>query len=222
MSLSTSLSDTSIEQLAAVINQSIIMEPIFAATTSETVTAQLQEQLDKAVAAVPPAHRLNPSRDEVVESKEAAFSRLQDWAFVKGCAIVKESAKSKGGQVNRLYLDCAHCKKATRNSRKLKETERQRHQTKIQANNCLLDLLWSGEYNRASTEGGRYLLGLAIGKLSANPVNTRGSVEQTSNMIALYLGFHLQAKSYYTRFGLRLSQKEDARGEQRAAEDGGG
>jgi hypothetical protein len=100
MSLSTSLSDTSIEQLAAEMGQSIIMEPIFAATTSETVTAQLQEQLDKAVAAVPPAHRLNPGRDEVFESKEAAFSRLQDWAFVKGCAIVKESAKSKGGQVN--------------------------------------------------------------------------------------------------------------------------
>ena len=73
MSLSTSLSDTSIEQLAAVINQSIIMEPIFAATTSETVTAQLQEQLDKSVAAVPPAHCLNPSHDEVFESKEAAF-----------------------------------------------------------------------------------------------------------------------------------------------------
>jgi hypothetical protein len=46
-----SLSDTSIEQLAAVTNQSIIMEPIFAATTSGTLTAQLQEQLDKAVAA---------------------------------------------------------------------------------------------------------------------------------------------------------------------------
>ena len=54
------------------------MEPIFAASTSETVTAELQAQLDEAVAAVPPAHRLHPSRDEVFESKDAAFARLQD------------------------------------------------------------------------------------------------------------------------------------------------
>ena len=43
--------------------------------------------------------------------------------------------------MNRLYLDCAHHKKATRNSRKLKETERQWHQTKIQANNCLFSVI---------------------------------------------------------------------------------
>ena len=37
------------------------------------MTAPLQEQLDKAVAAVPPAHRLDPSRDEVFESKKLHF-----------------------------------------------------------------------------------------------------------------------------------------------------
>lgn len=45
------------------------MEPIFAASTSETVTAELRAQLNKAVAAVPPAHRLYPSRDEVFETR---------------------------------------------------------------------------------------------------------------------------------------------------------
>lgn len=103
------------------------IEPTFAESTSETVTAELRAQLDAAVAALPPAHCLNPSRDEVFESKEAAFSRLQDWAFVKGFAIVKESAKSKKGQVVRLYLDCIHHKKATRNTWKLDEVERRRH-----------------------------------------------------------------------------------------------
>jgi MULE transposase-like protein len=117
------------------------MEPIFAASTSETVTAELRAQLDEAVADVPPAHRLHPSRDEVFESKEAAFARLQDWAFVQGFAIVKESAKSSGGQVKRLYLDCVHHKKGTRNTRKLDEVERQRHQTKTQANSCLFSVV---------------------------------------------------------------------------------
>ena len=67
------------------------MEPIFAASTSETMTAELQAQLNEAVAAVPMAYRHHPSRDEVFESKEAAFVRLQDWAFVHGFAIVKGS-----------------------------------------------------------------------------------------------------------------------------------
>jgi hypothetical protein len=100
------------------------MEPIFAASTSETVTAELQAQLNEAVAAVPLAHRLHPGQDEVFESKEAAFIQLQDWAFVQGFAIVKESAKTSGGHVKRLYLDCVHHKKGTRNTRKLDEVER--------------------------------------------------------------------------------------------------
>jgi MULE transposase domain len=120
---------------------SINMEPIFAASTSETVTAELRAQLDAAVAAIPPAHHLNPTRMEVFESKEAAFSRLQDWAFIKGFAIVKESSKTKKGQVNRVYLECVHHKKATKNSRKLDEESRRRHQTKTQANGCLFSLV---------------------------------------------------------------------------------
>ena len=108
----------------------LTMEPTFAETTSETVTAELRAQLDAAVAAIPPTHHCNPSRDEVFESKEAAFVHLQDWTFTKGFAIVKESAKTKNGQVNRLYLDCIHHRKNTKNSRKLKEVDRKRLQTK--------------------------------------------------------------------------------------------
>lgn len=53
-----------------------IIEPIFTEITSETVTAELQAQLYAALAAIPPAHRLNPSRDEGFESKETTFTRL--------------------------------------------------------------------------------------------------------------------------------------------------
>jgi len=52
------------------------MEPTFAASTSETVTAELRAQLDAAVAAIPHFHAINPGHDEVFQSKEAAFTRL--------------------------------------------------------------------------------------------------------------------------------------------------
>lgn len=100
------------------------MEPTFAATASATVTIELAAQLAAAVAALPPAHCLNPVEREPSESKEAAFVRLQNWAFTKGFALVKESAKTKNGQVVRLYLDCVHHKKETQNTQKLTEEER--------------------------------------------------------------------------------------------------
>ena len=101
----------------------ITIEPTFTATASETVTAELRAQLDAAVATIPPAHRLNPVEQERFESNDAAFVRLQNWAFTKGFAFVKESAKTKNGQVVRVYLDCVHHKKVTKNSHKLKEEE---------------------------------------------------------------------------------------------------
>jgi hypothetical protein len=52
------------------------MEPIFAKSASETVTAELRAQLDAAVAALPPAHHLNPTENEQSESRQAAYTRL--------------------------------------------------------------------------------------------------------------------------------------------------
>jgi hypothetical protein len=40
------------------------MEPIFAEPVGDTVTAELRTQLDAAVAALPPARRLNPTENE--------------------------------------------------------------------------------------------------------------------------------------------------------------
>jgi hypothetical protein len=56
----------------------LTMEPIFAKSTSETVTAELRAQLDAAVAALPPAHHLNPNENELSDSREVAYERLQN------------------------------------------------------------------------------------------------------------------------------------------------
>jgi len=52
------------------------MEPIFAESASETVTAKLRAQLDAAVAALPPAYCLNPTENELSDSQEAAYIQL--------------------------------------------------------------------------------------------------------------------------------------------------
>ena len=119
------------------------MEPIFTESVSETVTAELAAQLAQARAALPPSYCLDPQERELTESKEAAFVRLQNWAFTKGFAIVKESAKTKDGQVIRQYFDCVHHKNKTKNCRKLNEEERQRIQTKTQSNGCKFSLVVS-------------------------------------------------------------------------------
>ena len=106
------------------------MEPTFTEVSSETVTAELQAQLATATAALPPSHRLNPCENEPSESRETAYTRLQDWAFTKGFVLVIESAKTKNGQVVRQYVECVHYKKETCNYRKLNEAERRRLETR--------------------------------------------------------------------------------------------
>ena len=134
------------------------MEPTFTEVSGETVTAKVTAQLAVATAALPLAHRLNPDENESFESKEAAFLRLQNWAFTKGFAIVKESAKTKVGQVVRLYLECVHHKKETRNTRKLSEGDRKRLQTRTQTNNCKFSIVVSyQEKNSCWTVRGKNL-----------------------------------------------------------------
>jgi len=124
------------------------MEPIFTESASETVTAELAAQLARARAALPPSHCLDPQERELTESREAAFVRLQNWAFTKGFAIVKESAKTKDGQVVRQYFDCVHHKNKTKNCRKLKEEERQRIQNPVER----LQVLPRGQLSERSRE----------------------------------------------------------------------
>ena len=57
------------------------MEPTFAASTSETVTAELRVQLDAAVAAIPHLHATNLSDNEVFQSKNCDVGRLEPLLF---------------------------------------------------------------------------------------------------------------------------------------------
>lgn len=79
----------------------------FVASTS-TVTLELQSQIDAAIAALPPTHRIPPTKGEIVESPDAGFVRLQDWAFTYKFALVIESAGSV-----RTVFRCTHYQKKT-------------------------------------------------------------------------------------------------------------
>jgi hypothetical protein len=64
------------------------MELTFTESTNETVTTELHALIDATIAAIPAAHRHAPVNGEYTESRDAAFERLQDWAFTHGFAIV--------------------------------------------------------------------------------------------------------------------------------------
>jgi hypothetical protein len=51
------------------------------ALSSSTVTPELQAQIDEAIAALPPSYRRPPLKGEIVESLDAGYAQLQDWAF---------------------------------------------------------------------------------------------------------------------------------------------
>jgi MULE transposase domain len=99
------------------------------------VTLELQAQIDAAIAALPAAHRQAPFKGEIVESKEAALERLQDWAFTHSFAIATESGSAK-----RMRFECVHHKKKTKNSRKTPEDARVRVKTKTQSRGCQFEL----------------------------------------------------------------------------------
>ncbi len=108
------------------------MEPTFSSAASvTTVTPVLTAQIQAATAALPTAHRAAPQEREIVESKDAALIRLQNWAFTKGFALATESTKPK-----RVVFHCTHHRKKTKNSRKTAEADRQRVQTQTQARGC--------------------------------------------------------------------------------------
>jgi hypothetical protein len=116
--------------------QQFIMEPTFSSPASlSSVTPELQAQIDAAVAALPAAHRRAPYKGEIVDSKEAALQRLQDWAFTHGFAIAIES-----GSKNRVRFECVHHKKKTKNCRKTAEDDRVRVKTKTQSKDCQFEL----------------------------------------------------------------------------------
>jgi hypothetical protein len=99
------------------------------------VTPKLAGQIEAAVAVIPPAHRRAPTEGELVDSKEAAFTRLQDWAFTQGFALAIES-----GWKDRVLYQCTYHKNKTRNTCKLTEAECIRVETKVQYTGCKFSL----------------------------------------------------------------------------------
>jgi hypothetical protein len=61
---------------------------------------------------------------------------LQDWAFTHGFALVIESNKYEKGVLNWVIFRCSHHHKKAQNTRKTKEANRQRVETKTQAKGC--------------------------------------------------------------------------------------
>jgi hypothetical protein len=55
--------------------------------SSAQVTPQLQNQIARAIEALPPKHREKPTDGETVASLEEGYVRIQDWAFTQGFAI---------------------------------------------------------------------------------------------------------------------------------------
>lgn len=102
------------------------------------VETAVADAFASAKASIPPAHRVAPLQDEVVESREVGYMRLQEWAFCNGYALAIESSKPsvKGGPITRIVVHCVHHKETTRNSRNIKEEERRRVSRKTQANGC--------------------------------------------------------------------------------------
>ena len=112
------------------------MEVTFApAPPTNTVTPKLAGQIETAVAAIPPAYRRAPTKGELVDLKEAAFVRLQDWAFTQGFALAIEL-----GRKDRVLYQCTHYKNKTRNTRRLIEAKRIQVETKVQYTGCKFSL----------------------------------------------------------------------------------
>jgi hypothetical protein len=90
------------------------------------ITSQLQNQITRAVEALPQKHREKPTNSEVIASLEEGYLRIQDWAFTQGFAIVKESKKP-----SRQVFHCVHHKDTTRNTRKTDKEDRTRKNTHV-------------------------------------------------------------------------------------------
>src|SRR5438045_1694219 len=127
------------------------MEPtVTVEGSTSTVTSGLAAQIKAAIAALPAAHRSPPKEKEIVESPEAAFVRLQDWAFTHGFALVRESTRK-----DRVLFECTHHKKTMKNWRKTPETNRERVETKTQSRGCKFGLYVS----KQKKLGGLWALG---------------------------------------------------------------
>ena len=93
----------------------------------------LETRLQNALALLPPSHRLPPQENESFGSWNEGKTRLQDYAFTQGFALVTETNDKKNHIV---ILECTRHHKKERNTRKLEEKDRKRKNTKVAFNDC--------------------------------------------------------------------------------------
>ena len=77
-----------------------------------TTNPAFQADIDKAIEAIPSAHCATLGIDEIFSLPEAAYLRMQDWAFTQRFALCTES---KSTDRQRWHCVCYHSK--TRNTR---------------------------------------------------------------------------------------------------------
>ena len=108
-----------------------------------TVTSLLARQIERAIEAIPAAHREAPTHGDVVADPDVAFRRIQDWAFTQGYAFVIESTTDI-----RVRFECVHHKNNTKNCRKIEEKDRKRVNTQVRGTGCLYCLYVSRQKRR--------------------------------------------------------------------------
>src|SRR5256885_518842 len=96
-----------------------------------TILPDLQAQINKVIANIPPDHLEAPVHGTAVTSPQAAYEQVQDWAFSQGYAFAIESATD-----SRVRFECIHHKEETKNCRKLQEEEKSRPNSHIHARGC--------------------------------------------------------------------------------------
>ena len=93
----------------------------------------LDARKQHAIALLPPPHLLPPQENELFSSWDEAKTRLQDYAFTQGFALVTETHDKKN---HLIVLDCTRHHKRVRNTRKVEEEDRVRANTKLSFNEC--------------------------------------------------------------------------------------
>ena len=57
------------------------------------MTEEVATDIRRAIDALLPTHQVEPQDGELVDNPHNAYIRLQDWAFIQGFALVKESTR---------------------------------------------------------------------------------------------------------------------------------
>ena len=96
--------------------------------SAPTVTDALADEIRRAINALPSASRIEPKKNELVESPDIRYVRFKDWAFTQGFALIKESSRPK-----RCVLQCIHHKNKTKDWRKTPKEGRKPAWTTSQA-----------------------------------------------------------------------------------------